>query len=117
GAQHGRLPAPLRTVEPRCPAARPAARAHAAPTRSRGRVMRIVQVGAGMIPIPPPDYGAVEKHIWNLTGALQARGHDVRIVNRVFGPTSKDEYRFALWARKEAAREPYDVLHLHTPGV
>lgn len=79
--------------------------------------LRIVHVGAGMIPIPPPGYGAVEKHIWNLTQALDARGHSVRIVNKVFGETSKDEYRFALWARREVAREPYDVLHLHTPGV
>ncbi|HVM44457.1 MAG TPA: glycosyltransferase family 4 protein, partial [Candidatus Thermoplasmatota archaeon] len=79
--------------------------------------MKVVLVGAGMIPIPPPGYGAVEKHIWNLALALEARGHEVRIVNRVFGSTSKDEYRFALWARKEVAREPYDVLHLHTPGV
>lgn len=79
--------------------------------------LRIALVGAGMIPIPPPGYGAVEKHIWNLAQALEARGHNVRIVNQVFGPASKDEYRFALWARREVAREPYDVLHLHTPGV
>lgn len=79
--------------------------------------MRVVLVGAGMIEIPPPGYGAVEKHIWELSRALEARGHEVRIVNRVFGRASKDEYRFALWARKEVGREPYDVLHLHTPGV
>lgn len=79
--------------------------------------MRIVLVGAGMIPIPPPGYGAVEKHVWNLAGALTARGHDVRIVNKVFGEDASDEYRFALWARREVARAPYDVLHLHTPGV
>lgn len=79
--------------------------------------MKVVLVGAGMIPIPPPGYGAVEKHIWNLAQALKARGHEVRIVNKVFGEESKDEYRFAFWARREVAREPYDVLHLHTPGV
>ena len=79
--------------------------------------LRVVLVGAGMIPIPPPGYGAVEKHVWNLSEALRARGHDVRIVNRVFGPESRHEYRFALWARREVAREPFDVLHLHTPGV
>ena len=81
------------------------------------RVLRVVLVGAGMIPIPPPGYGAVEKHVWNLSRALEARGHEVRIVNKVFGPASKDEYRFALWARKEVRRQPYDVLHVHTPGV
>lgn len=81
------------------------------------RQVRVTLVGAGMIPIPPPGYGAVEKHVWELSNALAARGHDVRIVNKVFGSSSKDEYRFALWARKEVAREPYDVLHVHTPGV
>lgn len=79
--------------------------------------MKVVLVGAGMLPIPPIDYGAVEKHIWNLSQALERRGHSVRIVNKVFGDASKDEYRFAFWARKEVKREPYDVLHLHTPGV
>ena len=79
--------------------------------------MRIALVGAGMIEIPPPNYGAVEKHIWNLAQALERRGHEVRIVNKVFGDDSKDEYRFALWARKEVRAAPFDVLHLHTPGV
>lgn len=79
--------------------------------------MRIVLVGAGMLPIPPVDYGAVEKHIWNLSHALERRGHSVRIVNKVFGNQSKDEYRFAFWARKEVKREEHDILHLHTPGV
>lgn len=79
--------------------------------------MKVVLVGAGMIPIPPPGYGAVEKHVWNLAGALQARGHEVRIVNKVFGQDPEAEYRFAFHARKEVARAPYDVVHLHTPGV
>jgi glycosyltransferase involved in cell wall biosynthesis len=81
------------------------------------RVVRVVLVGAGMLPIPPVDYGAVEKHIWNLAQALEKQGHSVRIVNKVFGPHSKDEYRFAFWARHEVAREPWDIVHVHTPGV
>ena len=79
--------------------------------------MRIVLLGAGMIPIPPPGYGAVEKHVWNLAQALEKRGHEVSIVNDVFGTDSKDEYRFAFWARKQVARIPHDVVHVHTPGV
>lgn len=70
-----------------------------------------------MIPIPPPGYGAVEKHIWNLAQALERRGHEVSIVNDVFGTDSKDEYRFAFWARRQVAKVPHDLLHLHTPGV
>jgi len=79
--------------------------------------LRVTLVGAGMLPIPPVDYGAVEKHIWNLSKALEARGHDVRIVNKVFGDQSRDEYRFAFWARREVAKAPFDIVHLHTPGV
>lgn len=79
--------------------------------------LRIVLVGSGMLPIPPVDYGAVEKHVWNLARALGERGHHVRIVNKVFGSASKDEYRFAFWARREVARGAGDVVHVHTPGV
>ncbi|MEA3200213.1 MAG: glycogen synthase [Thermoplasmata archaeon] len=79
--------------------------------------MNIVMVGAGMIPIPPPGYGAVEKHVWNLSEALRARGHEVRIVNEVVGTRSVDEYRWALRAKRLVTQEPWDVLHLHTPGV
>lgn len=74
-------------------------------------------VGAGMIPIPPPDYGAVEKHVWNLSQALERIGHDVHVVNTVFGPASHQEYQFALWARRKVNALRADVVHLHTPGV
>ncbi|MHB8604307.1 MAG: glycosyltransferase family 4 protein [Thermoplasmatota archaeon] len=79
--------------------------------------MRIALVGSGMIAIPPPDYGAVEKHIWNLGAALRKRGHDVFIVNEVVGPASADEYRWAFRARKLVAHIAPDIVHVHTPGV
>ncbi len=79
--------------------------------------MKVALVGAGMIPIPPPDYGAVEKHVWNLSIALGRLGHEVAIVNKVFGPASRDEYRFARWASRELSRSAFDVVHVHTPGV
>lgn len=69
-----------------------------------------------MIPIPPPGYGAVEKHIWNLARALEGRGHHVDIIGRSFGQRAWNEYRFALWARKRAAGHG-GILHLHTTGV
>jgi len=79
--------------------------------------MKIAMVGAGMIAIPPPGYGAVEKHIWNLSEQLRALGHDVEIINRVFGEESANEYRFGVWARRQVKRADADVVHLHTPGV
>ncbi|MBU4190013.1 MAG: glycosyltransferase family 4 protein [Candidatus Thermoplasmatota archaeon] len=79
--------------------------------------MKIVLVGAGMIEIPPKGYGAVEKHVWELSKALQRIGVDTTILNKVFGKRSVDEYRFALWAKKQLKKMDYDILHLHTTGV
>lgn len=77
----------------------------------------VALVGTGMIPIPPPDYGAVEKHIWNLSQALEDRGHDVTIVHEVVGESSLAEYRFAWQARSRVRDLDADVVHVHTPGV
>lgn len=81
------------------------------------RPLRVVLVGGGRIPIPPPDYGAIEKHIWYLAQELEKLGHSVRIVNKVFGPEYRHEYPFARWARRELRAEPYDVVHVQTPVV
>lgn len=79
--------------------------------------VHVALVGTGMIPIPPPDYGAVEKHIWNLAQALEDRGHDVDIVHEVVGSSSLAEYRFAWRARSRVQALDPDVVHVHTPGV
>jgi glycosyltransferase involved in cell wall biosynthesis len=70
-----------------------------------------------MLPIPPEGYGAVEKHIHELGRALRARGHEVHVVSRVFGPASWNEYRFARWALVQTRRIRADVVHVHTTGV
>ncbi len=74
--------------------------------------MNIAIVGAGLLPIPPTGYGAIEKHIDQLAGTL-ARGHDVHVVNRVVG----SEYRFIPWALEELRRIDPDVIHTHTSAV
>ncbi len=79
--------------------------------------LAIAMVGSGMIPIPPPGHGAVEKHIWNLAKALEARGHHVEILNRALGSRPWNEYRFAMWARPRARAAGKDIVHLHTTGV
>ncbi len=79
--------------------------------------LSVVLVGSGMIPIPPPGYGAVEKHIWHLSRALEARGHEVRVLNDVVGSRGVDEFRFALKARRQLGGRGFDVLHVHTTGV
>jgi len=78
--------------------------------------LRIALLGAGTIEIPPQGYGAVERVIWELSQALQRRGHETVVLNKPHG----GEYRFALWARRElsgwGAGRP-EVVHVQTTGV
>lgn len=75
--------------------------------------MKIALVGAGLLPIPPTGYGAVERHVWELSEHLQRRGHDVTILNRVMG----SEYRFIPWAARRVRLLRPDVVHAHTSAV
>jgi glycosyltransferase involved in cell wall biosynthesis len=43
--------------------------------------MKIVLVGPGIMPIPPPGWGAVEILIWDYYQELRRIGHDVSIIN------------------------------------
>ena len=53
--------------------------------------MRIVLVGPGIMPIPPTGWGAVEILIWDTKNALEALGHEVKIVNTKDGRQILDE--------------------------
>lgn len=79
--------------------------------------LRVVLVGSGMIPIPPPGYGAVEKYIWNLSEALEAHGVEAVILNEVVGEGGLDEYRWAFRARRRLQDLDPDLVHVHTTGV
>ncbi|MGC8725301.1 MAG: glycosyltransferase family 4 protein [Thermoplasmata archaeon] len=76
--------------------------------------IKVLYIGSGRYPIPPKGYGAVEKHIWNLSKAMRSLGHEVYIINNTIARNSLDEYRFALLSTREAKKIDYDVLHLHT---
>ena len=43
--------------------------------------MRIALIGPGIMPIPPPGWGAVEILIWDYYNELYKLGHDVTIIN------------------------------------
>ncbi len=79
--------------------------------------MRILLIGGGVHPIPPTGYGAIERILTDLQGALTAAGAEVVIINRVRHRRMRDEYPFAFELPKLLARESYDVLHAHTPVV
>lgn len=59
--------------------------------------MKIVQINPGLIPIPPNNWGAVEKIIWNYYLQSKEKGHDVDIkyIN-------------------EVGLGEYDIVHVHT---
>ncbi len=69
--------------------------------------MRVLLVGGGNIPIPPPGWGGVENLIWQQKCALEREGHEVAICNKNVPGSRK--YLLAMHARPWQ----YDVVHLH----
>ncbi|MCI4331938.1 MAG: glycosyltransferase family 4 protein [Thermoplasmata archaeon] len=79
--------------------------------------MRVLLVGTGVQPIPPPGYGGVERTIAELARALRDAGEDPVVVNRVRAGRSVDEYWFAWELPKLMRAQQYDVVHASTPVV
>jgi glycosyltransferase involved in cell wall biosynthesis len=79
--------------------------------------VRILLIGGGVQPIPPTGYGAVERILADLQGALVAAGHDAEVVNQVRHRRMRDEYPFAWQLPRLLRGRRYDVLHAHTPVV
>jgi glycosyltransferase involved in cell wall biosynthesis len=79
--------------------------------------MKVLIVGSGVIEIPPKGYGAVEKHIWNLSQSLKKLNHDVTILNELFGYGIFNRYQFANWVKKQIKNLDYDVIHAHTTSI
>jgi phosphatidylinositol alpha-1,6-mannosyltransferase len=79
--------------------------------------VKVALLGSGVLPIPPPGWGAVERAIDGLSKGLHQLGIDVEVVNRVRGGRSIDEYRFALNMPSVLRRGKWDVLHASTPVI
>ena len=79
--------------------------------------MKIAIIGSGVIEIPPQGYGAVEKHIWNLSKPLKNLGHEVTILNDIFGYGINNRYRFGNWVKNQLKNNNFDVVHAHTTTV
>ena len=45
--------------------------------------MKIGLIGPGIMPIPPPGWGAVEVLIWDYYNSLTKLGHNVVIINKM----------------------------------
>lgn len=76
--------------------------------------MKVLLLGSGWIPVPPPGYGAVERHVAELADALRARGHEVDVFAPVY-PRPWPGPRLALAAARRA--RGHDVVHAHATGV
>lgn len=79
--------------------------------------MKVVLLGSGVLPIPPPGWGAVERAIEGLAEGLRSLGNEVIVVNRVWDRRPADEYRFALQLPTLLKGVDRDVLHASTPVV
>lgn len=69
--------------------------------------MNIALVGPGILPIPPNGYGAVEKHIWELSRQLMDRGHQITVLNELIG-----EYAWAI--KVPRLLQKFEIVHAHT---
>jgi glycosyltransferase involved in cell wall biosynthesis len=78
--------------------------------------MKICLVGPGIMPIPPPGWGAVEILVWDYYQELTKLGHSVTIVNKMRSNSSesskpRSKYIFDLVA--EINSVDYDFVHIH----
>ncbi len=76
--------------------------------------MKLLLIGTGRYEIPPKDYGAVEKIIFELSEALKAKGHEAIIINKVVGLGILSQVKFARQALKIIKGMEYDVMHVHS---
>lgn len=65
--------------------------------------MKIALIGPGIMPIPPPGWGAVEILIWDYYKELTAQGHDVLIIN------TKNTKSII----EQVNKGKFDFVHLH----
>ena len=78
--------------------------------------MKIALIGPGILPIPPPGWGAVEVLIWDYYRELEKLGHDVKIINKMRQHPYDQSSPLTPYCReliKEINEGQYDFVHLH----
>ena len=76
---------------------------------------KIVLVGPGIMPIPPPGWGAVEILLWDYYKELSRQGHEVILVNKIRNSPA-DQNPDTLYSRKlihEINAHQADIVHIH----
>jgi glycosyltransferase involved in cell wall biosynthesis len=78
--------------------------------------MKIALIGPGIMPIPPPGWGAVEILIWDYYNELRATGHDVIIINKIRREPSEQSNPGSAYCREiinEINQGCFDFVHIH----
>ncbi len=76
--------------------------------------MRILLVGAGRLPIPPPGYGGMERYIAEYAVALRRSGQTVRILNEIRPGVYTQGWTFERHLPFLLRRHTEEVVHVNT---
>jgi len=78
--------------------------------------MKIALIAPGILPVPPPGWGAVEILIWDYYNELRMAGHDVIIINKIRRDPSEQSHPGTTYCRElisEINQCTFDFVHLH----
>jgi glycosyltransferase involved in cell wall biosynthesis len=78
--------------------------------------MKIALIAPGIMPVPPPGWGAVEILIWDYYNELLAAGHDVYIINIIRNNPNDQSHHETTYCRQlinEINSGGFDFVHIH----
>lgn len=78
--------------------------------------MKIALVGPGIMPIPPPGWGAVEILMWDYYRELLAQGHQVDIINKLRHTDYEQKFPHSPYCQaliQQLNSNNYDFVHIH----
>ena len=78
--------------------------------------MKICLIGPGIMPIPPPGWGALEILIWDYYCELKKQGVNVAIINKKRNNHGDQKHPNTVYCREliqEINKGNYDMVHLH----
>jgi glycosyltransferase involved in cell wall biosynthesis len=78
--------------------------------------MKIALIGPGIMPIPPPGWGAVEILIWDYYQELTRLGHTVDIINQMRNSSHEQMFTDSPYCQQliqHINQGEYDFVHIH----
>lgn len=78
--------------------------------------MKIALIGPGILPIPPPGWGAVEILLWDYATILREKGHQVDILNEIRSSPADQAVPYTPYCQRLIEKindGDYDFVHLH----